>query len=490
MRIFFPVPILLYTLAALMVLVFSRRAGSLKAVLVASYCGVSITSFTGGSSGGIWLGPVFLLLLGPIVLLGHKKRPQLGSVRMVKFTHALFIIYIIGIFVGLLRYDPILEVEKAGAFTTLFGIPVRYLMVIYRIQTVAFVFLAFTLPQRYHIDKPLFLQCLRLCWFFTIVLAVGGILNYIGAADLTFSRYVGVPGAPTLIVGFSKTNFALIMITGLLVSFAISQLTQSYILKALAAASIPLFVMALLLSQSRSSVVALIASGLFLVFVLRGTRLFKGILVALGSVITVYVVMMWFPEVRERLGFLEIFYSTSPQPLRAVEVGQTRISNWTNLLKWLVVSPGILAFGAGFQNYHYFIHLHAGTVGLSTAHNNYLTILAESGIVGLSVFIGWFVSIFYWLRSWQRTVIDRTDKLIPGIFMLLMVAVMAACLTGEILAPTVGVVSWVVIFYLMLGIWISYYRTQMMELSSMWEAEYYNNYEQDPLQPPAPCPQS
>ncbi len=450
-------------------------------MLVASYCGVYITSFTGGVSGAIWLGPIFLLLIGPIVLMQHKKGEVLGSEGMlIKLTHFLFIIFLLGVIVGLLRFDPEVEFQKAGRFTTLFGIPIQYLMAAYRLHTVIFIFLAFTLPQRYYIDRPLFMQCLKLCWFFAIVLAIAGILDYLGIANLKFSpRWMGRIGG-TAIMGFGKGNYGMIMITGILVSFAISQLTRSYLMKILGFVSIPLFVTALLFVRSRSTALGLVVGGLSLVVTLGGAKAFKGVLVTLVGAIVAYAVVMRFPELRERLRFFEIFYASAPGALTMTEVGLSRTSTWIDLIKWLAESPGVLVFGVGFQNFQYFILLHAKAVKLETAHNYYLTILAESGIVGLSVFIGWIVSILYWLISWRRTVIDKADKVVPGIFMSLMVALLTVSMTGGVMAPARGGTSWMVLFYLILGIWVSYYRTQMNEI--YYETEYYDYGQYEPQQ--------
>lgn len=57
-------------------------------------------------------------------------------------------------------------------------------------------------------------------------------------------------------------------------------------------------------------------------------------------------------------------------------------------------------------------------------------------------------------------------------FMSLMLAVVMSYMTEEVLSPATGMVSWVVLFYLILGIWIGYYRTPVAELYDMCETEY------------------
>lgn len=403
------------------------------------------------------------------ILIWRRKEIRFGATGVVRWTNALFIIYILGIIVGLLRYDPGIEILKARHFTTILGIPLRYLMAAYRMQTVAFLFLAFALPQRYYIDRSLFLQLLKLCWFFNVILAVSGIMNYLGVANLAFSWRALEGYGVTAAMGFGKTSHGLLLLTGLFMAFAMVQLTRSYLLKILGYISIPIFIIAVLFSHSRTTILALLVGLVSLAVTFGGAQAFKGILMSLFGAMVIYVAGMLFPKLQETLSFLRVFYRGLGT---AMELSAARIIAWRSLAKWLLESPSILAFGAGFQNYHYFIHLHAEAVELETGHNNYLHILAESGIAGFFVFMGWLVSILAWLISWRRTMTERTDRIVAGCFLSAILSIMAGCLTGESLAPAMGMVAWLVPFYIILGIWISYYRAQMMELDAMWQIEY------------------
>ena len=73
---------------------------------------------------------------------------------------------------------------------------------------------------------------------------------------------------------------------------------------------------------------------------------------------------------------------------------------------------------------------------------------------------------------------DKVDRMMPGIFISVMLAITVSCLTQESLSPSPAVVPWLVHFLVIFGIWISYYRTQMAELNAMWETEYYEDDEE------------
>jgi hypothetical protein len=102
MNILFPVPIAIFLVIGLGFLLFSKKAKGLKCILAVSYCGVMIVSFTGGVTGGMWLGPFFILLVGSVVIWRNKEY-IFGATTMAKLTIAMLVIYGAGVIVGLLR---------------------------------------------------------------------------------------------------------------------------------------------------------------------------------------------------------------------------------------------------------------------------------------------------------------------------------------------------------------------------------------------------
>lgn len=464
MRVPNPAPILVFVVLACLFLFFSRRGRGLKCVLVASYCGVIIITFTGGASGAIWLAPLFLFLIG-LVVIWRPIMPAFNSKMTTRFICGMFCLFIIGTFVGLLRYDPSLEFVKAGRFRTLFGISIQYLMALYRFHTVIFLFLAFALPLRYYVDRELFLQCLVLCWFFTMVLVVLGLLTYFRVGNFSFSygileRYSGA-------MGFGRHGHANMLVAGTFMCFAMTQLTRNHLLKMFGYASIPILIISLLFTFSRTAMTVLTVGALSLAVTLGGARAFKGILISFVGAIIIYITLMQVPELRER--FLAF---AGPGGVTMLEFAAGRILGWASILKWLVGGPGVVIFGVGFQNFQYFVNLYSEVVELEAAHNNFLHSLVELGVLGFLVFIGWLVSIFTWLISWRRTMTDKVDKMIPGIFMSLMLGLAVSCMTSETLSPSAGMVSWQIHFYIIFGVWVSYYRAQMTELYAAENADY------------------
>jgi len=473
MQVLFPKPIVIYAILALLFLVFSRWAKGLKCVLVASYCGVIVISFTRGTQGAFWLAPLLLFLISSAVIW-HPTYDAFDSRKLIRVTYVMFLVLVAGVAVGFLRYDPALEVFKAGAFRTLLGIPVRFLMVAHRLQTILFLGLAIALPLRYYIDRKLFLECLFICWLFSVIMSIAGFLNFVGLVDLTFriSEEVGLFRHVGLL-GFRRAGNGLMLIAGIFMTFAMSKLTRSHLLRMAGYVSLPIMAIALFFSFSRAAVVGLLVGGTSLAITLKGRQAVKTILLgAVGGVI-LYVAVMQFPELQERLGFLKLFYGAGHEPVSAEEYSARRIVGWITTAKWLAGSPGVVTFGTGFQNFAYFVRFSAESVRLGAGHNNWLHMLVELGTAGFIVFNLWLIAVFRWLVSWRRTLTEPIDKLMPSIFISFMLAVTASCLTQESLAPSASLIPWLVHFYLILGIWISYYRTQMLEISS--EMEYFED---------------
>ena len=460
-----PVPIAIYAVLAIVVLLCSRQAGGLKAVLVASYCGVIITSFTGGASGAIWLAPFFLFLISPAVVIRRPVNYAFNSTAITKITYMMIFLFVIGVVIGFIRYDPILEGAKAGSYRTFFGLPLSFMMMMYRLHVVAFLFLAFALPLHYHIDRKMFLQCLVLSWIFTLVLAASVLLNHFGIYNMQFHYTVRWEFTRQAILGFYTASLGLMLVMGIFMSFAMTQITHSYTLRILGYVSIPMLIFAIPFAWSRAALFGLIIGAISLSVILGGTKALKAILFTIVGAIVVYLVLSRSYEVSER--FLK---GLGEGAVSLEEASSGRIAGWISVIRWLTQNPGVLMFGVGFQNFQYFVRMQSEVGTLGGGHNNWLHLFTEFGFFGFIVFNGWLVLIFRWLLSWRRTMTNKTDRTIPGIFISLMLGMSVTCLTQSTFAPSSAVVPWLLHFYLMLGIWVSYYRTQMLEISADLES--------------------
>ena len=468
MNVPYPVPVGIYALLALTLLLGARQGRALKAVLVASYCGVLVTSFTGGASGGVWIAELCLFLFAPVVVFGVAA-PGLRSTWVARLTYAVLAVFAVGVVVGLARYDPNVEILKAGAFTTVAGIPTRVLMAGYRTMTLFGLFLAFALPLRYRVDRNLLISCLTLSWLFSLVLAALATVDYLGIADMAFSYRREAGYRYVAILGFHRASLGLMLLVGIFLSFMLTQISRGFWLKAVVYASAPALVLGLLFTWSRAANLALGIGALSLVFTLGASRALKALVLTIAGALVVWVILLQFPDLQARFSL--------PGPRSFDEAAAGRLSSWADLIVWLGHRPDVLLFGAGFQNFHYYVGLSSGAVKLEAAHNAFLHILSEAGIFGFCIFLMWIGSVFLWLRSWRRTTPDPGSRTIAGAFTSLMLAIVVTCFTQESLLPIFSMFPFVLHFYIILGIFISYYRTEMADCSRSYSnADDRNTY--------------
>jgi O-antigen ligase len=110
-----------------------------------------------------------------------------------------------------------------------------------------------------------------------------------------------------------------------------------------------------------------------------------------------------------------------------------RVNLWTEGARAIIERPYLIPFGGGFNNYRY-------TVGVGvSAHNLYITLVGEVGIVGLFLYLSWLRGI--WRESSQlinsATKAKKRGALVflPVEMQTLLVAFMVSLLAGEILYP-------------------------------------------------------
>jgi O-antigen ligase len=443
------IPLGAYAALALGLLLSGRRGGALMCLLVASYCGVMAFTFTRGASGGIWLVQLLALLLSPL-LLTRPAMPAFDSKLVTRATLAVLGFYVLEVGVGMTRYDPSLEAVKAGAFQAAGGLPLNILMAGYRLYAITVMTLVFVLPLRFFVDRRLFLRLLTVCWLVSLVLSVAQIIHYLDIADLGFTARTELGEEHTDLMGFNRACIGLILVFGIYLSYAMTQLTRSHLLKIIAWLSAPVLVVALLFTWSRAATLAMAVSSISLIITLGGSRAVRGIVVTAFGIAVIHLALSQYPDVAERMRFF--------QTGEIDEASVARLVTWANLATYLLQTPDILLFGTGFQNFHYFLNLSEAAVGLEAAHNNYLHALAENGIFGFTLFVGWLVSILWWVLKWRRQTTDPTTRVMCGIFLSMMIAALTSSLTQETLSPSLAMVPWTMHFYLILGLWVSWYR--------------------------------
>jgi O-antigen ligase len=113
---------------------------------------------------------------------------------------------------------------------------------------------------------------------------------------------------------------------------------------------------------------------------------------------------------------------------QSVDSGRYQI--WSDTLKALKEKPWLIPFGGGFNTFGH------NTQADVSAHNVYLNLIAETGIVGLILYLKWLLGIWResstLIKTANRRQSDRVFR--PGELRALLVAMMVSLLAGEILS--------------------------------------------------------
>jgi len=444
-------PVSVYAGVALCLLAFGRRHGGLYAVLVASYCGVILVSFTRGTMGSVLLVQMLLILLAPRCL-GRRALPAAASRLPTRLTYLLFAAYLVGIPVAAIRFDPNMAMYMAGRFQSTGAMSLRLAMTGYRLFVWTTLVLAFALPLGYEIDRPTLRGCLKAAWLLSTVVALAGIVDYLGLADMKFDLTVSLQEALArheVIMGFRRGALGMMSLLGIFLSFAYLLLSRGSWTRVLVGLSFPILIGGLVCSWSRAAMLGVAVAALLLPLTMGAARL-RVILPGLVCLLALVVGVAVSPNLRERLAF----FGTG-----AVDGSiEGRLGCWRALLNYLAASPGVLLTGVGTQNFQYALRESAEVVNLSAAHNQYLHLLAEIGLGGVTVFLLWLAVLLRFLLRWQRQARDRVEKVLPGILIAVLAGILVSGFTQESLAPSASMVPWLLHFYLILGIFVSWYR--------------------------------
>jgi O-antigen ligase len=142
-------------------------------------------------------------------------------------------------------------------------------------------------------------------------------------------------------------------------------------------------VAALVFSYSRASLVNVAVIGLAFLALRRGrvrlrTLLAPALAMASAAAIGSWLFPAFFAHYWTRLGVVFEFFTTSPD-----RVLSGRLASWRAVADFLWSHPWLAAFGIGYKTLPYTNYLPGGVV----ADNTYLSLLAETGLLGLSVFL-------------------------------------------------------------------------------------------------------
>jgi O-antigen ligase len=196
-------------------------------------------------------------------------------------------------------------------------------------------------------------------------------------------------------------NFCAFFLVMILVAFFCPREKRPISRPALAVATV-FFAAALIVSYSRASLINLLMACLAFLFVRRvPVRRFivPGILaVPLVALIVGFTVPAFFAHYWTRLAAsFQYFYSAPDRVLSG------RLASWAVITDFLSRHPWQTVFGIGYKTLPYSQYVGAGVV----ADNTYLSLLVETGVVGLALFLLLNASILY--TAWRAARSRRSE---------------------------------------------------------------------------------
>jgi O-antigen ligase len=198
------------------------------------------------------------------------------------------------------------------------------------------------------------------------VLVVGTIYNYVrGVVAVSYEVRYSAPGV-------NAVDLALILLLGLPVALHLAlggtSARKSRILTLINVAYIPLAIFSVILTASRTSLIAILPFGLYLA-TSRQIRLQRKIAIFVGLLLALGILLPMVPEaVISRL-------STVGASIGQQDIGG-RVQLWQEAIAELADHP-ILGIGSGTL---------AASIG-SAAHDTFISVAAETGFVGLTLFL-------------------------------------------------------------------------------------------------------
>ena len=199
------------------------------------------------------------------------------------------------------------------------------------------------------------------------------------------------------LAGTDPNTLAITLVLSLPLHFMTYRLEKSKILKALSAFIVLATIYTMVLTGSRGGFVGLGVVTLMSWWILpkRGVRLFA--LLAVGFI----VIAVMPAQYQER--YASIFSSERD------DSSKERLGLWTKGMRMFFDHPftgvGTDAFGtANAEGYS------EGRKSYLLAHNLYVQLLAELGIVGLITFGSYVVGLFYYMRKYRKFIIDKYRK--------------------------------------------------------------------------------
>jgi len=335
----------------------------------------------------------------PASMGGGRDREQ-GRVPAYLVTAILLLIgvMLLSMTVAISKTDSLKEISKWLEFIVLITLGTQYLRTRRHVWTLVFFIVAAAITQA----------------FFGYAQAIFnlGPQSFVRASNL---RVYGTFQQPNPYAGYLNMS--------LVITLALLLLGRDWLTRLLAGIATGLIGGAFLLTQSRGGQVALLAALLFIILIgIRSIRVWMriiiiGLFAAVGGFLAGVIPLSVFNQVDHFLGLSGISLTNpTTQDYSTAE----RLAHWIAGLQMYMTHP---ILGVGIGNYpdvysHYYITIFVNSLG--QAHNYYINIAAETGTIGLLVYLffiasmlgasGYAVSQVCKQRAQVRTQIPHTRK--------------------------------------------------------------------------------
>ena len=445
MTIIYWYPFLLGTICSLLIMIGVMRNNKNLVIifsLLPAFFASPFLTFTRGAAGAITASDItgLTLLLALFFLPRAWKSPY--RILPVKLLISFFVIVAISIWTMGLFYN-LQGVEHTQNLRTENSSLLPFLIAGFRsiklftlFSYLVFYYLAF-------LDEKNIKCLINTIIIGSIVLAVAQIITRLGIFDLalaygdTHGVYVG-----PRILGLTKASVGRLLFVGIVLSLV-------YMLKGkklVYLISLPILASGLVLSGSRGGVVATIISLFFISILGRGRGFLIGTFGFLIVILSAVYTLDYSPMMKERL--LGTFDSST------IETASTRTVVWDQALTNILQEPLVGVLGVGAFNFSY-----AGMpVNFEHAHNDFLTVLIELGVIGEIMFIALMISFLVYL--YKSIKIGKTEERWRSVCIFsLFLGLLLASLFESTFYPSISTIPMLrIIFAILLVILLSGYK--------------------------------
>jgi O-antigen ligase len=211
----------------------------------------------------------------------------------------------------------------------------------------------------------------------------------------TILSYLGIERAGG--TGYGPNEFAIAILPFIALTFYTSTTESSKLLKLILIGIMIVIFLALITTVSRGGIVGL--GGMLLVAILKSRKKFIAIIVV--CILTVIFINTMPQNLRDRFGKTQV--SEKAFGIGDGDIDSTTRRYYLAQAGWRIFLTHPL-FGIGIGNYFYENRNYA-PVSPGRAHNTYLEIMAELGIIGILLFFG---IIFFTLRGLNKIIRSKT----------------------------------------------------------------------------------